>query len=59
MTHDTTLTCECKAHGIPDGYMCGKPDCPRTIAAVESLSKLTDALGLPKPVFPDHPRSHW
>jgi len=24
-------TCECAAKGIPEGYICGKPECPRMV----------------------------
>lgn len=48
MTFDIAATCECAKHGLPEGYICGKPDCPRTLAANESLAKITEALFGPK-----------
>lgn len=38
------VTCECAAKGVPEGYICGKPDCPRVIAANEALRKLYEAM---------------
>ncbi len=32
--------CECADKGIPEGCVCGKPGCPRTIKAEEGLKKI-------------------
>ena len=36
--------CECAAKGIPEGYICGKPDCPRVVAANAMLVNIHQAL---------------
>lgn len=30
--------CECAGKGIPEGYLCGKRGCPRTIALEQSFN---------------------
>jgi hypothetical protein len=34
--------CPCELRGLPEGYVCGDPECPRTKAANESLRKLAE-----------------
>jgi hypothetical protein len=41
---DEVLACECSAKGVPEGYICGKPDCPRVLRAAAALEKLVSAL---------------
>lgn len=36
--------CECADRGLPEGLLCGKPDCPRTVAAKKSLKTMLRAL---------------
>jgi hypothetical protein len=38
MTEEQTPECECAARGIPEGYLCGKRGCPRTIAVEKSFN---------------------
>ena len=41
---EALLFCECEAHGIPEGYICGKPACPRTVEANKNLKKLCETI---------------
>jgi hypothetical protein len=36
--------CDCADRGIPEGYLCGKPECHRTIAANKALSQLGETI---------------
>ena len=36
--------CECADKGIPEGYVCGKPNCPRVIKAEKGLKKISEVL---------------
>jgi hypothetical protein len=38
-----TEKCDCE-DWIPDGYLCGKPGCPRTVKFEDSLRELGKAL---------------
>ena len=48
MTIDV-VTCECAAKGLPEGYICGKPDCPRVLWANARLRQIAEALFVPLP----------
>jgi hypothetical protein len=41
-------TCECEAKGLPEGWLCGKPECPRTKQAEDSLRNICLATAIPK-----------
>lgn len=32
--------CDCAARGVPEGYICGKPECPRVQAAAANMRKV-------------------
>lgn len=36
--------CRCATDGIPDGFVCGKPDCPRTIAANKAVRRMLEII---------------
>lgn len=39
--------CECAVRGIPEEFICGSPDCPRTMKAINNLDLI--AVSFPGP----------
>lgn len=34
-----SIVCDCATLGVPEGFICGKPDCPRVIAVKTNLQE--------------------